>query len=443
MTELLAVGASHKTAPLGLRERLAVTDAAAERLLHELVEHPSITEAVVLSTCNRIELYVVVADPVEAESVVLGMLARRAGIRPTELVDGIYSLRNCDAARHLFRVTAGLDSMVVGEAEIQGQVKRAYETALGNQTTGSLTNRLFRGALAAGKRARTETRISVGHASVASVAVDLAEEAIGDLQTRPVLIVGAGETAELTARALHDHGVKSIFVANRRRERAQALAERFGGETVSLEALDDQLEMADIVVTSTASPHVLIDAEQLARVMHARGRRPLLLIDLAVPRDIDPECATLDGVSLCDIDGLQAQVDSHRLVRRAEARKAEGLVEEDIQSFAGWLGSLEVLPTLSALRRHGADIAANVVAENAERWESLSERDAERVEAVAQTVVNRLLHEPTLRLRQLDADHRHARLQLLRELFALDEDAATEDRGRAAAEVRALPRRGH
>ena len=443
MTELLAVGASHKTAPLALRERLAVTDAAAERLVRELVEHPSIGEAVVLSTCNRIELYVGVADPVEAESTVLGMLARRASIRPTELVDGIYSLRNCDAARHLFRVTAGLDSMVVGEAEIQGQVKRAYETALENQTTGSLTNRLFRGALAAGKRARTETHISVGHASVASVAVDLAEEAIGDLQTRPVLIVGAGETAELTARALHDHGVKSMFVANRRRERAQALAERFGGETVSLEALEDQLELADIVVTSTASPHVLIDAEQLARVMEKRARRPLLLIDLAVPRDIDPDCAGIDGVSLCDIDGLQAQVDSHKLVRKAEARRAEGLVEEEIQSFAGWLGSLEVLPTLSALRRHGSDIAEHVVAENMGRWESLSERDAERVEAIAQTVVNRLLHEPTLRLRQLDADHRHSRLQLLRELFGLDDAAPSRSEHQPVAEVRALPRRGH
>ncbi|MBA2644397.1 MAG: glutamyl-tRNA reductase, partial [Solirubrobacterales bacterium] len=345
MSELLALGASHKTAALALRERLAVTDAAGERLLEELVEHPSISEAVVLSTCNRIEIYIVVADPVDAESIVLAMLAKRSGIRPTELVEGIYSLRNCDAARHLFRVTAGLDSMVVGEAEVQGQVKRAYELALENQTTGSLTNRLFRGALAAGKRARSETRITVGHASVASVAVDLAHETIGDLENRPVLIVGAGETAELTARALHEHGDTTMFVANRHRARAEALAERFGGQTISLEALPEQLEHADIVVTSTSSPHVLIDAELLSRVMEIRGRRPLLLIDLAVPRDIDPDCARIEGVSLCDIDGLQAQVDSHKLVRRAEARKAEGIVEEEIQTFAGWLGSLEVLPT--------------------------------------------------------------------------------------------------
>ena len=441
MTELLALGASHKTAPLALRERLAVTDAAGERLVRELVELPSISEAVVLSTCNRIELYAVVADPVEAESVILAMLAKRSGIRPTELLDGMYSLRNCDAARHLFRVTSGLDSMVVGEAEIQGQVKRAYETALENRSTGPLTNRLFRGALGAGKRARTETQISVGHASVASVAVELANEAIGDLENRPVLIVGAGETAELTARALHDHGVKTMFVANRRRERAQALADRFGGSTVSFDSLPEELERADIVVSSTASPHVLIDAKQLAGVMEARGGRPLLLIDLAVPRDIEPDCATLAGVSLCDIDGLQAQVDSHKMVRRAEARKAEGIVEDEIHSFAGWLGSLEVLPTLAALRQRGGAIAQQVLAENEGRWESLSERDGKRVEAIADAIVNRLLHEPTLHLRQLDADHRHARLQLLRDLFGLEEPVVAEDDGRPSAEVRALPRR--
>jgi glutamyl-tRNA reductase len=232
-------------------------------------------------------------------------------------------------------------------------------------------------------------------------------------------------------------------VANRRRERAEVLAERFGGSTISFDALPEQLTHADIVVTSTASPHVLIEAQELAEVMPARHGRPLLLIDLAVPRDIDPDCATLAGVSLCDIDGLQAQVDSHKIVRRAEARKAEGIVEEEIQSFAGWLGSLEVLPTLTALRRHAADIAEGVLADNAGRWESLSDRDSDRLEAVAETIVNRLLHEPTARLRALDGDHRHARLQLLRELFGLEDAPAASDDQRPAAEVRALPRRAH
>src|SRR6185436_7560383 len=252
-------------------------DTRADAFLRELAAHPEVREAVVLSTCNRTELYVVVGDPVEAETTVLGMLARRAGLRPTELLEGIYTHTNCDAARHLYRVTSGLDSMIVGEAEVQGQVKRSYELALAARTTGPMTNKLFRAALATGKRVRTETAISVGRASVASVAVDAATDALGDLAERHVVIVGAGETAELTAQALHDQGVSTMFVANRRRERAIALAQRFGGASGSFDALPGELERADIVIASTASPHTLLGAEEIGQVMTARRGRPLLL----------------------------------------------------------------------------------------------------------------------------------------------------------------------
>ena len=439
MTELLAFGTSHHTAPVSVREKLALTEKQAQALLQELCEHTAIAEAVALFTCNRTELYLVVGDPVEAETVVLGMLARRAGIRPTELLDAIYSFRNCDAARQLFRVTAGLDSMVVGEAEIQGQVKRAYERALALRTTGPLTNKLFRAALAAGKRVRTETAIGEGHASVASVAVDLAQEAIGHLEARHVLIIGAGEIAELTAKALHQRGVRTLFVANRRRERALALAQHFGGDTAPLDALPEELLRADIVVASTASPHALLEAEEVEQVMRDRGGRPLLLIDLAVPRDIDAACALLDGVTLYDVDDLQEQVNRHRTVRRVEARRAEGLVEEEIQAFARWLGQLEVLPTVAALRARGDEIVGQVLADNAARWESASPRDLQRIEAIARAVANRLLHEPTVRAKELDGEHRHARLQVLRELFGLEEDVLIEDA--PPAEVHALGRR--
>jgi glutamyl-tRNA reductase len=440
MNELIALGASHKTAGVAVREKIALTEAAAERLMRELVGEATISEAVVLSTCNRTELYLVVGDAVEAESAVLGGLARRAGVRPTELVEGIYSLKNCDAARHLYRVASGLESMVVGEAEVQGQVKRAYEAALAANATGPLTNKLFRAALATGKRVRTDTAISAGRASVASVAVDAARDALGDLAARHVLIVGAGETAELTARALHAEGVRTMFVANRRRERAAELARRFGGGTVAFDALPEELTKADIVVASTSSPHQILGAQELALVAPARAGRPLLLIDLAVPRDIDPACAELAGVTLYDIDDLQRQVARNRLVRRAEARKAEGIVEDEIQSFAGWLGSLEVMPTLSALRTRAEDVVTGLLAENEGRWESLSDADRARVEKLARTAVSRLLHEPTVRVRALDAEHRHARLSLLRELFGLDEPAAAE---RAeGGDVRPLRRRG-
>ena len=435
MSELLVLGASHKTAPIALRERLALLQGQAETFVRDLLEHDGVREAVALSTCNRTELYVVSGDPVEAETALLGMLARRAGMRPTELLDGIYSLRNCDAARHLFRVAAGLDSMIVGEAEVQGQVKRAYELALGLGSTGPLTNKVFRAALATGKRVRTETAISEGHASVASVAVDLARDAVGDLEARHVLVIGAGETAELTARALHERGVHTMFVANRRRERALALAERFEGEAIGFDALPTELARADIVVSSTASPHAILGAEELADVMATRRGRPLLLVDLAVPRDIDPECASIPGVRVADVDHLDEQVRRHRLNRSTEAVRAEGIVEEEIQAFAGWLGSLEVLPTLSALRAHGEAIVDQLLAENAPRWESLSEADRRRVEALARQVVNRILHEPTARMKDLGSE-RHSRLQLLRELFGLDDAAAADTE--AVAEVREL-----
>ena len=438
MSELLALGTSYKTALLALRERVALTERGSERLVEELHAQPDVHEAVVLSTCNRTELYLVVGDPVEAETAVVGMLARRAGLRPTQLLEGVYSLRNCDAARHLYRVVSGLDSMVVGEAEVQGQVKRAYELALACRATGPLTNRLFQAALETGKRVRTETAISEGRNSVASVAVDMALDTLGDLSDRHVVIVGAGETAEMTADALHQRGVVTLFVANRRRERAQALARRYGGETLSFDDLPAALERADIVVASTASPHALVEAEDLAGVVAARAGRPLLLIDLAVPRDIDPACAELPGVTVANIDDLRAVVERHQLVRRAEARRAEGIVEEEIRTFAGWLGSLEVVPTIAALREHGDAIVRGVLAENEPKWESLSPRDRARVEAVARTVANRLLHEPTLRVKDAGAEHRHARMQLLRELFGLTEEPVLEE---AQAEVRELRRR--
>jgi glutamyl-tRNA reductase len=254
-----------------------------------------------------------------------------------------------------------------------------------------------------------------------------------------VLIVGAGETAELTAEALHAQGVSTMFVANRRRERAIALAQRFGGASGSFDALPGELERADIVIASTSSPHHLLGAEELAVVMEARQGRPLLLIDLAVPRDIEPECGELPGVTLLDMDGLQGTVKRGMSVRRAEAVAAEGIVEEEIQAFAGWLGQLEVTPTLRALRAQADAVVDRLLAENEGRWEALTARDRERVETLARTALNRLLHEPTARVKALEGDQRHARLQLLREMFGLEGvEAESEAEPVRTAEVRAL-----
>jgi len=427
VSELLALGISHKTAPVEVRERLALPESGRAEFARELRGSADVHEVVAVSTCNRTELYLVVDDPVEAESALLAMLARQAGIRPTALASAIYSHRNCDAARHLYRVVAGLDSMILGEAEIQGQVKRAYEAALEMETVGPLTNRLFRAALATGKRVRTETAIGERQLSLPAVAVALARERVGDLHGREVVIVGTGETSELAARALADSGAHARFVATRRRDRALSLARRYHGSSVSFDELPEALTTADIVVAATASPHLLLEVRELETVMAARDGRALMLIDLAVPRDIDAACAGLDGVALYDIDDLQAAADRNRRGRQAEARRAEGIIEQEIQDFANWLGSLEVLPTLSALRAHATGIAEQVVAENAGKWESASARDRERVDAIARALVNRLLHEPTLRMKEMRDARVHARMALVRELFGLTADAGHLD----------------
>lgn len=440
MSELLALGVSHKTAPLDLRERLSLTEGRAVSALRELTEAAGIHEAAAISTCNRTELYLIVSDPVDAESTALGVLTRQAEIRPTELLGHLYSLRSSEAARHLLRVTAGLDSMILGEAEIQGQVKRAYELALVEGGTGPILNRLFRGALTAGGRARQETGISEKGVSIPSVAVELARRALGDLSDRRVLTVGAGETAELVARALVARGVNTVFVANRHYDRAIGLAQRFEGSAVRFEELPEQLEAADIVVSATNSPHHIVERDGLEQVMKDRQDRPLLAIDLAVPRDIEPDCREIPGVSVHDIDDVQQIVERNASGREAESRRAERIIEAELDRFKRWLASLEVVPTISALRERGNEIVRRVMAENENRWEGLGEADRERMETMAKAIASRLLHEPTVRMRRAAGnDDAYYFVSALRELFGLD--IGTEPEADASSNVTELHRR--
>jgi glutamyl-tRNA reductase len=264
-----------------------------------------------------------------------------------------------------------------------------------------------------------------------------------ELGSRNVVIIGAGETAELTAQALAEEGVRTIFVANRHADRARSIAERFGGTVSSLHELPERLVDADIVVASTASPHPIIGVDELAVVMRERAGAPLLLIDIAVPRDVDPACAELDGVTLYDIDDLQSVVARNRSVREAERVGAEDVVEDEIQRFARWMGQLDVMPTIAALREHGEAIVEQVLAENAGRWETASPRDRARIEAMARSLMQRLLHEPTIRLKSVDRDGGHGRIQFARELFGLAEGAPeAADAPDGDAEVRPLRRRG-
>ena len=439
MSDLLALGISHKTAPIELRERLALTEGRAAGVLNDLRSHAQVSEAVAISTCNRTEIYLVVSDPVEAENLALGELSRQAGIRPTELIESLYSYRGIEAARHLFRVAAGLDSMIVGEAEIQGQVKRAYELALVEGATGAILNRLFRGALAAGKRVRDETRIGEGGISVPSAAVGLATRTLGDLTGRHVLLIGAGETAELTAKALAARGVEAVFVANRRYDRAIGLAERFGGSAIRLEDLPSQLEIADIVISSTNSPHHIVEREELELVAAARQHRPLLLIDLAVPRDIDPSCRERRPES----SSATSTTSSRSPIATPPAARSRRAGPRSCRRRARPLRALARLAGGTADRRlaAGSRRRDRRSCPRRERQPLQSPRrrrpGAHRGDGPA--IASRILHEPTLRLkRRRRGGDAYQQVAALRELFGLD--AGTEPEG-AGAEVSARLRR--
>lgn len=439
MSELLALGLSHKTAPLELRERLALPEGRATSLMTRLTEPGGAAESTIVSTCNRTEIYLVAPDPVVAESEALAALAARASIQPTELVSHLYSLRGSDAARHLFRVTAGLDSMVLGEAEIQGQVNRAHELALVEGASGPILNRLFRGAIAAGGRVRHETGIGEKGVSIASVAVAEARRVLGDLANRRALIIGAGTTAELVARALKSSGTGSVFVANRHYDRARELARRFEAGVARIDDLPGQLIDPDIVVSATNSPHHLLEPELLERVMDERGGRPLLLVDLAVPRDINPEVRELAGVSTIDLDDLQVVIQRNAASREAESRKAERILTAELELFERWVESLEVLPAIVALRERADEILRRVLVENEDRWVSLSDADRERVEKLARAVARRMLHEPTLRLKEIaGTDAAYETVNTVRELFGLD--VGTDPGGGGEAQVTPIRR---
>jgi glutamyl-tRNA reductase len=436
---LLAVGVSHRTVPLALLERLTLSASKSARVLAEITSHEAIHEAVLLSTCNRAELYLVVADTVEAERIALAALSEQAGLAPGEL--GLQSLRGPEVVRHLFLVAAGHESMVVGETEIQGQVRRAYELALLEGTTGPITNQLFRGALEAGKRVRNETASGRSRASVASVAVRLAVSRFGDLEGRRALVIGAGENGELTGRALARQGVRMVFVAHRRRERAVALARRFDGRAVGFDHLRTELARADLAFGCTASPHQVVARDDVALVMEKRHGRPLLLIDTAVPRDIDPAVRGLPDVRLYDIDDLKRDVAGDHTASAAGADRAGRVIDHEVARFTAWLASLDGVPAISALREHAEAAVEQVLHENEPLWESLSPADRERVAKVAHAVLNRFLHEPTMRLKRTPGgETSRMYVHALRELFGLDTTASPSSGGPQQPEMGVLKR---
>jgi glutamyl-tRNA reductase len=421
---LLVLGLSHKTAPVEQREKAALTEEGMRALLRELRDEESVAEVVALSTCNRTEIYAAAVDPGAAENAVARSLVAHSHISPDELACARYLLRDDRAAAQLFRVASSLDSMVVGESEIQGQVRAAWDLATEEETSGPMLNRLFRQALEVGKQVRTETRIAAGPTSVSAVAVELAEEVLDDLPGCSVLVIGAGRMAEATALALVRHEVREVVVANRTVGTARELAARVGGRGVGFDRLAQELEAADIVISSTDAPHAILRSADLAPVVTARADRPMVIVDIAVPRDVEASAAELAGVCLFDIDDLERVVEANLNGRRLEAERGEGFVLGAVQGFSAWRRGLAAGPAISSLRARAEEIRRAELGRLEGQWDDLSPADRERLEGLTKGIVNKLLHEPTVRMRAaaIDGDDlRH--LESLRHLFGLEAPA--------------------
>jgi glutamyl-tRNA reductase len=419
---LVLVGTSYQRAPVELRELLAYDPELRRASLERLGAEGS--EAAILSTCNRTEAYLVATDPEEAERRIYGELGALSGLAESELAPALYTLTDQPAALHLFRVAAGLDSMVPGEAQILGQVREAYGAARETASVGPVLHRLFRQALRVGKRVRTETAIGENPASVSAAAAELAERVFEELAGRRILLLGAGKTADLTAANLISRGVAGIVVANRSPERAEALARRFGGRAVGLDRVEEELLQADVVVSSTSSQGYVVSSDQVKRAMRRRRGQPVFFIDIAVPRDVDPAVNDIEGCYLYDIDDLDRVVAESVAGRREEAVRAEAIVSVEADEFRAWQLSLDVVPAIASLRQR-AEAIRRAELERAEgRLGALSPSQRRAVESLTAQIVNKLLHQPTVRMKEAAAAADGVLYaDAVRHLFDLGEDA--------------------
>jgi len=429
----IVFGMNHRSAPLAVRERVAFPEQEIEAAVARLRGVTGVEEALLLSTCNRTELIVSARD-VDAGGILAGFLQGERPVTMDEVERHCYMHRDHEAVRHVFRLTSSLDSMVIGEAQILGQVKEAYAAAGRAGSLGPVLDGLFRRAFSAAKKVRTETGIARNPVSIACAAVSLARDIFGDLHDNTVLVVGAGKMARLAAQQLKSDGVRSVVVANRSFQNADDLARELDGRAVPFDRLFEEMERADIVITSTASPHRVIGREDALRVSRARRGRPIFFIDIAVPRDVDPAANEIDNVYLYDLDDLHRVVKANLDGRLHEVHSAEAIVEREVAAFLAWRKSLEVTPTIVELRQRLHEIALGELERFHSRLGDLTPDQAEAVRLLAVSLVNKLLHQPTVALKRAAALNTGGlRVELIREMFGMDEAAAVVPVDRGAA----------
>jgi glutamyl-tRNA reductase len=425
------IGVNHKTAPVEVRERLAIPESRLAEACKRLAEHADVTEGMIVSTCNRVEF---LANMKNGSGDLRAFMRDYFAVDMGQFESYLYEFREDDAIRHVFRVASSLDSMIVGEPQILGQIKEAYATARAVGAVRLQLDQLLTRAFAVAKRVRTETAVGSSSVSLASVAVDLAEKIFGNLKGKSVYLVGAGKMSELAARHLLAHGAESIFVANRTYDRAIGLAHKFHGQAIEFNRLYDTCERADIVITSTGSPHFIFRREHGEQFLSRRKNRPMFFIDIAVPRDVDPEMNRLDGIFVYDIDDLQQAVSTHVADRRKEAEKAEVIVDGEVQKFQARLQTLDVVPTIVSLHDHLETIRQAEIDRVRGRLGTMSPEQELAVEALTRGIINKIMHTPISALKIAARDEGSTTVvELVRRLFNLEDEekhAAASKEGR-------------
>lgn len=416
---IVVIGLNHKTAPVEVREKLAFSNKTIPDVLKKLKSYKTIDGCAIISTCNRMEIYAAVTDVQLGLKSIHQFLHEYTKIDFSDKTHYFYSPTCENAVRHLFKVAGGLDSMILGESQILGQVRCAYQQAVQNNVTNGVLNTLFQKAITVGKRVRTETEIDKNAVSISYAAVEKAKQVFGDLNGYSALIIGAGEMSELTVQHLVANGVSSVLVSNRSFERARILAEQFGGKAVKFDSLLSYMEKADIVISCTASPKYILSENQMKTVMSKRKNK-IFIFDIAVPRDIDPQIGQMDNVTLLDIDDLQNVVDKNLEARKKEAVKGAQIVEDELDSFLKWLNTLSVIPTIVALKEKGNQIKESELTRAFNKLGDISEREEKIIKTLAHSIVNSLLHDPVINLKEYaNTNQGHLYSEITQNLFNL------------------------
>lgn len=416
---ILIVGLNHKTADVDVREKLAFNGQKLEEGMQRIKTLPDVKEAVILSTCNRVEIYAAVTNAAAAHEAIKNFISEFHGIDRSALETSLYAYENINAVRHVFRVASSLDSMIVGEPQILGQIKDAFDFSLQKKTTGILLNKLMKKTISVAKRIRTETKIAENAVSISFAAVELAKKIFTDLSTKSFMLLGAGDMAELAARHLMSNGVKDVLVANRTYESGEKLAKEFNGRAVRFEDFIHEMINTDIVICSTGASKYVLIKEQMQKVMKERRHKPVFIIDISVPRNIDPEINEIDNVYLYDVDDLHGIVDTNKLERQKEAEKAEGIIAEEIETFQKWLASLDSVPTVVALREKAGAVKKEEIEKLLNKLPALGEKERDAIEYMASAIINKLIHPPTAALKE-DSEDKDILIATIRKLYGLD-----------------------